>query len=237
MQFCTVILSYAILKILIIFYDKQKVILYIQSNLNLILDMHKKHYLYRFFLAKIVAICLLISCFSISFAECDCDSNNDKHRGIIASEITAYFNTFDLTKHDKEFYGHTIEKHTAKNKDWLDGRLSGNRHQKFASSYTNIDTATRIIKEIVLENQNKIKNWIEDQNDEKLILSKTFSEKIGIVMNKKDKEIKDCNIAIVVLKRSHRDAKKFYVVTSYPVLKIDDIDESYQNWKNKKVTN
>lgn len=166
---------------------------------------------------------------NISFADCDCE----KVKGIDISDITTYFSALDLRKHDNEFYGHTIEKHVGKSKDWLDGRLSGNRHQKFASSYADADTANRVVKEVVLENQDKIRSWLEGDDKDRLVLTKKFDAVIGTILKKKDHELKDCKVSVVVLKRPHMNTHKFYVITSYPILNVSDLEEYNRQWKNK----
>ncbi len=188
-------------------------------------------------LLKIILSSLYLSATIInsSYGECDCkcDEHSDKWKGISIDEIPIYFKAFDITKHDEAFNGHTVEKHIGKSQDWLDGRLAGSRHEKFVSSYSDSVTATKVISEIIVENQEKIKEWIEDQDKDKLILSKKFDNKIGVVMKKKDKEIKDCNVGVVILKRPHRVSEKFYIITSYPVVNVGDVESEDKEWKVK----
>lgn len=186
-------------------------------------------------------IVLTVLCLSNAFIynafskECDCHCETDdvKWKGIKVSEYNVYFENFDISKHDQEFNGHTVEKHIGKSNDWLDGRLAGSRHEKFVSSYIDLETASNVIKDIVLENESKIKHWIEDQDQDKLILIKKYDKKIGIAMKKKDKELKDCHVGIVVLKRAHKTSEKFYIVTSYPVVNIGDVESEHKEWKIK----
>lgn len=178
---------------------------------------------------------LSITTVSSTFAQCECtcDEHNSKWKGISIDEIPIYFKTFSISKHDEEFDGHTLDKHIGKSQDWLDGRLAGSRHEKFVSTYSDAATASDIVREIVLENQDKIKAWMEDQDKDKLVLSKTFDSKIGVAMKKKDKEIKDCNVGVVVLKRPHKMSEKFYIITSYPVVNIGDLESEHKEWKTK----
>jgi hypothetical protein len=156
------------------------------------------------------------------------------HTGIQEPQIKEYFSNFDLIKHDEEYLGHTMERHLGKSKDWLEGRLSGDRHRKFASSYTDAATANEAIKTIVLENQEKIKQWLEGKESKKrLTLSKDMEKKLGILVARGGKEVKDCNIAVVVLKRKERD-KSFFLLTSYPVANKTDLEEYRRNLNLKK---
>lgn len=183
-------------------------------------------------LSFIVFQFLLIS-FSIGFAIAD-DTKSKK--GIEFEKIKEYFESFDLKKHDEEFRGHTLEKHVAKSFDWLDGRLSGDRHMKFASAYTDVETANKVIKEIVTENEQKIKDWLEKNEEKKrLSLSKTFDKTIGSILKKGGKKTVDCNIGVVVLKRTDRHAKSFFIITSYPVSNKSeaDGDKTKKTWKTK----
>ena len=179
---------------------------------------------------------LLISThwYNTSFAtanECQCEGRQDKWKGISANDMSTYFENFDISKQDEEFNGHTVNKHIGKSKDWLDGRLAGSRHEKFVSSYTDLETANYVIKEIILENQLIIKDWIDDKEKDKLVLNKKFDKKIGVAMKKKDLELQDCNVGVIVLKRPHKTAAKFYIVTSYPVINIGDVESEHKEWK------
>lgn len=178
-----------------------------------------------------------ILCFSVnSFGECDCNKTV-YHKGITIDEIGSYFTSFDIEKHDKEFKGHTVEKHVSKSTDWLEGRLSGNRHQRLASSFIDAETTNHVIKTIVSENQEKIKDWLmNDEGKEKLVLMKKFPSKIGIMMRRIDKKVEDCDIGFVILKRTHRGALTFYIVTSYPVAKANETLEELPS-KNTKSYN
>jgi hypothetical protein len=183
-------------------------------------------------LSFIVFQFLLIS-FSIALAVAD-DTKSKK--GIEFEKIKEYFESFDLKKHDEEFRGHTLEKHVAKSFDWLDGRLSGDRHMKFASAYTDVETANKVIKEIVTENEQKIKDWLEKNEEKKrLSLNKTFDKTIGSILTKGGKKTVDCNIGVVVLKRTDRHAKSFFIITSYPVSNKSeaDGDRTKKTWKTK----
>ncbi len=188
------------------------------------------------FLKAILTSALLSTSFiTIAFAECECkcDEKEGKWQGISLDESTVYFKTFDISNHDKEFSGHTVKKHIGKNNDWLDGRLAGSRHEKFVSSYTDLAIANEVIKTIVIENESKIKHWIEDEEKDKVILTKKFDKKIGMALKKKGKELKDCNVGVVVLKRPHKTAEKFYIATSYPVINIGDVESDHKEWKSK----
>ena len=48
---------------------------------------------------------------------------------------------------------------------------------------------------------------------------------------KKDNELQDCNVGVIVLKRPHKAAEKFYIVTSYPVVNIGDVESEHKEWK------
>jgi hypothetical protein len=182
---------------------------------------------------RFVMLQLLLISFSIGLVTAD-DTKTKK--GIEFEKIKEYFESFDLKKHDDEFRGHTLEKHVAKSFDWLDGRLSGDRHMKFASAYTDIETANKVIKEIVLENEQKIKDWLEkDEEKKRLSLSKTFDKTIGAILKRGGKKTVDCNIGVIVLKRTDRHAKSFFIITSYPVSNKSEVDgeRTKKTWKTK----
>lgn len=182
------------------------------------------------------ALLISTSYINISFAaesECQCEGREDKWKGIAVNDMSTYFKTFDISKQDQEFNGHTVHKHIGKSKDWLDGRLAGSRHEKFVSSYTDLDIASTVIKEVILENESRIKDWMDDKEKDKLVLSKRFDKTIGVAMKKKDHELQDCNVAVIVLKRPHKAAEKFYIVTSYPVVNIGDVESEHKEWKAK----
>ena len=105
---------------------------------------------------------------------------------------------------------------------------------KFASAYTDIETANKVIKEIVLENEQKIKDWLEkDEEKKRLSLSKTFDKTIGAILKRGGKKTVDCNIGVIVLKRTDRHAKSFFIITSYPVSNKSEVDgeRTKKTWK------
>jgi len=188
----------------------------------------------------------LMMCFIISTAFLNISTAKDEKEdkacdyknGIDYENITKYFESFDLKKHDEDFKGYTFAYHIGKSKDWLEGRMSGERHKNFVSSYTDVETANRVIKEIIIENEKNIKEWLDKTDDKKrIVFHKKFDEKIGMIVEKGEKESKDCNIGVVVLKRTQKHSKKFFIVTSYPVsnaIKIDEISKSWKDNKGKK---
>ena len=99
--------------------------------------------------------------------------------------------------------------------------------------HIDLATTNSVIKEIILENESKIQHWINDEEKDKLILIKKFDKKIGVAMKKKEKELKDCNVGVVILKRPHKTSEKFYIITSYPVVNIGDVESEHQEWKVK----
>lgn len=159
----------------------------------------------------------------------------DACKGIEVTQMNEYFKSFSIQKHDKELLGHTLEKHVGKSKDWLEGSLSSDRHKKFASTYIDAETANKAIQEIIADNQEKINKWLDGDDDKKrLSLNKIFDHKIGTIIGKESTELKDCNIGIIVLKRTERNKKAFFILTSYPVSNQKEIDEYKKalNWKN-----
>lgn len=159
------------------------------------------------------------------------DAAQIKAHGIHLDDLVTYFSSVDLKKHDAEFAGHAVAHHVGKSHDWLSGRLSCGKYLRFASSYTDIDTANKTVQEIIVENADKIGAWLKKGEKEKFIVSKQFKEKIGVLLSKKDMQFRDCTAGIVVLKRSKDDKHKFYVLTSYPVLKVNEGEFEQRKWQ------
>lgn len=177
---------------------------------------------------------------SLAFTTVDCSLNksfanyptlqNVKSNSAEDASIKNYVDVFDIRKNDENLKGHTVKKHIGKSKDWLEGRLCGERHQKFASSYSDFDTANKVIKQVILTNEKKVVNWLRG-NEKSITLHESFDEIIGITLQKEDNKSQDCKVGVVVLKRTKRDSKDFFVVTSYPVLNEKDITFEYKKRK------
>jgi len=177
---------------------------------------------------------ILLFLFSFFFGFIAIAEEACQNAGIAVGDFEKYFQDFDLTKHDEKFLGHTLARHVGKSQDWLEGRLVGDRHKKFASTYNNLEIANKIIKEVILENSAKIKDWLENKpNKKRLSLNKEFKEKIGIVLMRGETKTRDCNVAVLVLKRVSREVKDFFIITSYPVSNKSDLEEyeKYISWK------
>jgi hypothetical protein len=206
-------------------------------NINVFFGKMKKLFL------GLVICCIVGTTFiNVSVAKHDKKNASYKDKDTINYDnINKHFTSFDLKQNSA---GYTLQS-VGKSQDWLEGRLSIQKYKPFASAYIDVETANQVIKEIGLENESKIKEWL-DKNDSKFIsLYKKFDKKIGIAVEKSQNTVgntdtndefkyQDCNIGVVVLRKLYNQ-KKFFIVGSYPV--SDDMqkaDETINNNRNKK---
>ncbi|MDC0857370.1 hypothetical protein OAP83_01495, partial [Rickettsiales bacterium] len=117
--------------------------------------------------------------------------------------------------------GHTIERHVGKSDEFLVDRVNNPtsvdiRQSKIsgASSYTNMQTAQRVISETINQNRNKIQNWLRNSNKPTLVINNKFDDVIGRGVLGRGSVAQNKLNAKTVLKK---DGKGGYsILTSYP---------------------
>ncbi len=185
----------------------------------------------KLFLGLIIFFIVGTTFVNVSVAKNEKKHELHKDKNAIDYEhIKTYFTSFDLKKDNA---GYTLQS-VGKSQDWLEGRLSARRYKPFVGSYIDVETANQVIKEIVLENETNIKEWLDKDVDKFISLHKKFDKKIGVAVENSENKYQDCNIGVVVLRKLYNQ-KKFFIVESYPVSNdMQKIDEGINNSRNIK---
>ena len=127
----------------------------------------------------------------------------------------------DVTGHSliahENWGGHTITRHVAKSDADLAGRLANDPNIASASSFPDIDTASRAVANTVSDNQSTVTNWMNGSSP-KLVISSTSNTNVGNVMQRGSTISVPTNQTTVVLVKDPLSANGYTVLTSYPDL-------------------
>lgn len=118
---------------------------------------------------------------------------------------------FTLKHHEGgEHRGHAIERHVAKDKEYLKSRGIPD-----ASSYPDLETADAVTQTILKKNEKAIAEWFNDPaSDPKKVLTGNFEQPIGYNLKRGEDVLQPRYDARVVLKKMPNGEMK--VLTSYP---------------------
>ncbi len=112
--------------------------------------------------------------------------------------------------------GHTLKRHVGRTDEQLRERLEHEKDISAASTYTDRQTAERVVGTAIQNNRDKLQRWMErGERRPNLVLDYTEpNDSIGRVMNRRALGSVPCDHAIVVLKAD--GPSDYYVLTSYP---------------------
>ena len=119
---------------------------------------------------------------------------------------------------DEQRGGHTLERHVGKTDEDLRDRLRRERRISAASTYTDRDTAERVVAATLAQARSRVERWA-DRDGRRPNLALDYrgrpGEVIGRSLSRGRDTLQDCTDAVVVLKwdEGQRD---YYVLTSYP---------------------
>lgn len=129
---------------------------------------------------------------------------------------TASGPTRDLSQ-DEAAGGHTLEKHVGRSDDQLRARLRRERRISAASTYTDRETAERVVGTALQQEQPKIGRWLaRESGHPNLVLDYDggAAHPIGRTLRRGDDQTAPCSHAVVVLKWT--GPTDYYVLTTYP---------------------
>lgn len=121
----------------------------------------------------------------------------------------------DLTQ-DEESGGHTLRRHVARTDDQLRERLEREPNIAAASTYTDRETAERVVGLVLDQNRDKIPRWLSRPGGHpNLVLdySGDPAQPIGRTLRREGR-LQPCSHAVVILKWN--GPSEYYVLTSYP---------------------
>jgi hypothetical protein len=124
---------------------------------------------------------------------------------------------YDLER-DESQGGHTLARHVGRTDAELAERLRRERDISAASTYTDADTARRVVAQAVAQSHDRIESWASRSgNRPNLVLhyGDRGGEPIGRSLARGRRRTDPCTRALVVLRWSNRDGQ-WFVLTSYP---------------------
>lgn len=117
---------------------------------------------------------------------------------------------------DEAMGGHTLERHIGKTDQELVQRLQREPDISSASTYTDRDTAERVIGAALMSDGSAFAKWRARQGRRpNFVLHYNAHETIGRSVRRGDTRSQPCERALVVLRWNDR-RQQFYVLTSYP---------------------
>jgi hypothetical protein len=120
----------------------------------------------------------------------------------------------DLSK-DEAQGGHTLSKHVGKSDEDLRQRLTREHNISGASTYTDRETAEKVVGAVLNQQREKIQRWLERSGEHpNLALDYQGEQPIGRTVRRGRSSSQPCSQAIVVLR--YAGGGQYYVLTSYP---------------------
>jgi toxin YxiD len=122
----------------------------------------------------------------------------------------------DLSQ-DEAAGGHTLKKHVGRTDEQLQERLERERNISAASTYTDRETAERVVGAVLQQEQSRIQRWLERQGGHpNLVLDYDGdpAHPIGRTLRRGEDHAEPCSHALVVLK--FKPQAEYYVLTTYP---------------------
>jgi len=120
----------------------------------------------------------------------------------------------DLSR-DEESGGHTLRKHVGQTDKQLRERLEREPNIAAASTYTDRNTAERVVGLALEENRERIARWLSRSGRRpNFVLDYEGAQPVGRTLPRGENRARPCSHAVVVLRWSGDN--EYYVLTSYP---------------------
>lgn len=111
--------------------------------------------------------------------------------------------------------GHTLSKHVGKSDADLRQRLAREHNISAASTYSDRDTAEKVVGTVLDQQREKIQRWLERAGEHpNLVLDYYGEQPVGRVLRRGAGMAEPCSQVIVVLR--YAGGGQYYVLTSYP---------------------
>jgi toxin YxiD len=118
-------------------------------------------------------------------------------------------------RQDERAGGHILRKHVGQTEEDLRRRLRREPNITGASTYTDLETAERVVGTTLARSQDRIEHWLSRRGGHpNLVLDYDGDEAIGRTMNRGEYQSRPCTHALVVLR--YTGPNQYYVLTSYP---------------------
>jgi hypothetical protein len=170
---------------------------------------------------RIIARIALLFCFLaglVAFSGCGSGpaaeraQQEDQPKVRIDSRTSA--SGYDLGS-DEQRGGHTLARHMARTDDELRERLARERNISAASTWTDRETAEKVVGEALAAEQGRVKSWIRRGFPRtNLALHYNARRAVGRSLRRGDSQTVECSSAVIVLRADGPES--FYVLTTYP---------------------
>lgn len=111
--------------------------------------------------------------------------------------------------------GHILRKHVGQSDEDLRRRLRRERNITGASTYTDLETAERVVGTTIARSSDRIQRWLNRSGGHpNLVLDYDGDQPIGRTINRGEDQSRPCAHALVVLR--YAGPNQYYVLTSYP---------------------
>ncbi|WP_395692210.1 RNase A-like domain-containing protein [Nocardioides sp.] len=119
-----------------------------------------------------------------------------------------------LRRHEGVGRGHSIERHVAKSREWLQERVVNHRTARFASSFRDEAVADRAVTGLLRTRTSEIEAWMS-ASDRQLTMQARLRNAIGICVDRSGNVVDATGIRIVLVKDPTM-AEGFYIKTAFP---------------------
>ena len=121
---------------------------------------------------------------------------------------------YDLGR-DEQRGGHTLARHVARTDDELRERLARERNISAASTWTDRETAERVVAQALAAERGRMDSWMRRGFPRvNLALHYNAGRVIGRSLRRGDAQTVECSSAVIVLRAD--GPQTFYVLTTYP---------------------
>jgi hypothetical protein len=120
----------------------------------------------------------------------------------------------DLSQ-DEAQGGHTLSKHVGRTDEQLQQRLAREHGISAASTYTDSETAEKVVGTTLEQQRERIQHWLDRSGEHpNLVLDYGSDQSIGRTLRRGAPASAPCSHAVVVLR--YAGGEQYYVLTSYP---------------------
>jgi hypothetical protein len=123
----------------------------------------------------------------------------------------------DLAR-DEAMGGHTLARHVGRTGAQLQQRLEREREISAASTYTDRDTAERVVAETLAQSASRVREWTARRGRHPNLAihyKNPDGRPVGTSLERGDSQARPCAGAVVVLRWDER-RNDYFVLTSYP---------------------
>lgn len=164
----------------------------------------------RFF----IAIGLSFGLFAVSGCGSGLNEQPAEPRPKVREEFQPSSSRYDLGR-DEQRGGHTLDRHVARTDDQLRERLARETNISAASTWTDRETAEKVVSEALVAEHGRVDNWMHRGYPRaNLALHYDARRVIGHSLRRGDSQAVDCTSAVIVLRAD--GPQDFYVLTAYP---------------------